>query len=447
MKVRSSRGQALRMSHVALAGGLLLTALSLPASGAQSAPEATSTTAPDASRFWQALILQRAPQDNVWTRLRQGFGLPHDVQHPRVKEWLDWYAAHPRHVERIAAKARPWLRWVTRQLEARGMPTEIALLPFIESAYDPTARHPGGASGLWQFMPRTGEAMGLDETWWYDGRRDVVASTNAALDYLQTLADQWYEGNMELALAAYNAGAGTVNRARERAAAQGKPIDYWHLSLPSQTMDYVPKLLALSAVIEDPQQYAVDLPAIPDRPAIARVTAEGQLSLATAARLADVSPARLQALNPGLRRGATRPDKKAKLIVPADRRQRFLANLDTLPAEQRRPRTHYVVQAGDTLSGIAARHGIPLRALRRQNAIKGDMLRVGQSLIIPGGTDGTRLADRTTTEEVRVQPGDTLTGIAARHDVSVDDLTRWNQIQRDDYLHPGQRLTLRTTSR
>ncbi|MDF9434356.1 LysM peptidoglycan-binding domain-containing protein [Chromohalobacter israelensis] len=445
MKVRSSRRQALRLGHVALAGGLLLTALSLPAAKAASG-ETTGTSAATTT-FWQALVLQRAPQADTWTRLKQGFGLPHDIQHPRVAKWLDWYAAHPEHVEQVAAKARPWLRWVTRQLEARDMPTEIALLPFIESAYDPTARHPGGASGLWQFMPGTGEAMGLAETWWYDGRRDVVSSTNAALDYLQTLADQWYEGNMELALAAYNAGAGTVNRARERAAAQGKPIDYWHLSLPAQTMDYVPKLLALSAVISDPQRYAVDLPSIPDRPAIARVTAEGQLSLADAAQLADVSEARLQALNPGLRRGATRPDRNAQLIVPADRRQRFLANLDTLPAEKRRTRTHYVVQSGDTLSGIAARHDIPVSVLRRQNGISGDMLRVGQSLVLPGATSRARLASREATQQVRVKPGDSLSRIAARHDVSVDDLTRWNQIQRDDYLQPGQRLTLRTPSR
>ncbi|MDV6319181.1 LysM peptidoglycan-binding domain-containing protein [Chromohalobacter sp. HP20-39] len=443
MHVRSIRRQAL-----GLAGGLFLTTLSLPALAASGLPtddSATSTT-PHAT-FWQALELKSTTPADVWTRLESGFGLPHNISNPRVKEWLDYFAAHPQYVSAVSRNARPWLRWVTRQLEARDMPTELALLPFIESAYDPAAKHPGGASGLWQFMPRTGEAMGLNDTWWYAGRRDVMASTKAALDYLQTLADQWYDGDLELALAAYNAGAGTVNRAQERAAAQGKPIDYWHLSLPRQTMDYVPKLLALAEVISDPQRYGVTLPDIPDRPAIAQVTTQGQLSLNDAARLAGVSEQRLRELNPALRREATRPTQSAKLVIPAASRQRFLANLDTLAPEKRRTKAHYVVKRGDTLSGIAARHDIPISVLRQQNGLDGNLLRIGQSLIVPSTGQSTRLASHDATREVTVKPGDSLSRIAARHDVSVDELARWNRLDRSDYLHPGQRLTLRQTPR
>ncbi|WP_040241273.1 LysM peptidoglycan-binding domain-containing protein [Chromohalobacter japonicus] len=443
MHVRSIRRQAL-----GLAGGLFLTTLPLPALADSGSPTGDDTAASaHHATFWQALELQSATQADAWTRLKSGFGLPHDIENPRVKDWLDYFSAHPEYVSAVAQNARPWLRWVTRQLEARDMPTELALLPFIESAYDPTAAHPGGASGLWQFMPGTGEAMGLTDTWWYDGRRDVVASTAAALDYLQTLADQWYEGNLELALAAYNAGAGTVNRARERAAAQGKPIDYWHLSLPSQTMDYVPKLLALAAVVSDPQRYAVTLPDIPDRPAIAQVKTKGQLALTDAAQLAGVSEARLRKLNPAFRREATRPDQNAKLVIPADSRKRFLAKLDTLPAEKRQTKAHYVVKRGDTLSGIAARHDIPISVLRQQNAISGDSLRIGQSLMVPTTGHSPSMASHDTTREVRVKPGDSLSRIAARHDVSVGDLARWNQLDKSDYLQPGQRLTLRQASR
>ncbi|MCI0508872.1 membrane-bound lytic murein transglycosylase D [Chromohalobacter marismortui] len=442
MHARSIRRQA-----VGLAGGLLLTTLSLPALAASGSPTDDSTTSTQHATFWQALELKSATQANVWTRLKSGFELPDNLSNPRVKEWLDYFAANPQYVSTVARNARPWLRWVTRQLEARDMPTELALLPFIESAYDPTAKHPGGASGLWQFMPRTGDAMGLNNTWWYAGRRDVMASTKAALDYLQTLARQWYEGDLELALAAYNAGAGTVNRARKRAAAQGKPIDYWHLSLPKQTMDYVPKLLALAAVISAPQRYGVTLPDIPDRPAIAQVTTKGQLSLNEAARLAGVSEQRLRRLNPALRREATRPTQNAKLVIPAASRQRFLANLDTLPPEQRRLQTHYVVKRGDTLSGIAARHDLPISVLRQQNHLDGDLLRVGQSLIVPTTGQASRLARHATTHEVTVKPGDSLSRIAARHDVSVDELARWNRLDRSDYLHPGQRLTLRQAPR
>ncbi|WP_280562042.1 MULTISPECIES: LysM peptidoglycan-binding domain-containing protein [unclassified Chromohalobacter] len=443
MHVRSTRRQAL-----SLAGGLFLITLSLPALAASDSPTGGDTTASAyQGTFWHALELQSAVQADAWTRLKSGFGLSHDIDNPRVKEWLDYFSEHPEYVSAVAQNARPWLRWVTRQLEARDMPTELALLPFIESAYDPTASHPGGASGLWQFMPGTGEAMGLTDTWWYDGRRDVIASTTAALDYLQTLADQWYEGNLELALAAYNAGAGTVNRARERAAAQGQPIDYWHLSLPDQTMDYVPKLLALAAVVSDPQRYAISLPDIPDRPAIAQVKTQGQLALTDAAQLAGVSEQRLRELNPAFRREATRPSQNAKLVIPADSRQRFLAKLETMPAEKRQAKAHYVVKRGDTLSGIAARHDIPISVLRQQNALSGDTLRIGQSLVVPSTGHSPNLASRDATREVRVKPGDSLSRIAARHGVSVGDLARWNQLDRGDYLQPGQRLTLRQASR
>ncbi|GAB2798699.1 LysM peptidoglycan-binding domain-containing protein [Halomonas shantousis] len=431
---RSTRRQA-----TGLAGGLLLALFSLHCA----AGSGLSDTSRSFNTFWTALDTQSASYPDVWTRLKSGFTLPHDVQHPRVRKWLDWYRTYPHHVEEIAEQARPWLRWITRQLEARGMPTELALVPFIESAYDPLASHPGGAAGLWQFMPGTGDAFGLSRTWWYDGRHDVVAATQAALDYLQQQADQWYEGDLELSLAAYNAGAGTVNNARRVAASQGQPIDYWHLDLPNETMDYVPKLLALAAVIADPEHYGVSLPDIPDTPVFARVETGGQIDLALAAELADVDLETLRELNPGFRRWATRPQNDPPLLIPADRQQAFETSLAKLPDEQRMTWDRYVVKAGDTLSGIAASHATPIHLLRQQNHLRSDMLRIGQALLIP--VQETRLASTGEADAamtVQVRAGDSLSGIAARHHVRVEDIARWNKLDVRKYLRPGQQLTL-----
>lgn len=365
---------------VGLTGGLLLSTLPFTAVAKEA-----SATANSASRhsFWSALALQSRRAPDAWTRLRNGFRLSHENANPRVAAWLDWYRAHPRHVEKVAAQAKPWLRWVTQQLESHRLPSEIALLPFIESGYDPTATNPGGAAGLWQFMPATGDAMGLSRTAWYDGRHDVVAATDAAMNYIQQQADRWYDGDILLALAAYNAGAGTVNAAREAAANRGDPIDYWHLRLPAETMDYIPRLLALSEVIAEPEQYGVALPSIPDKVQFAQVDTQGPLTLSMAADLAGVDPQTLRALNPGFKRASTRPRDDASILVPAAAKQRFLANLATLPDSERTVLNRYVVRRGDTLSAIAKHFGVSVGEIQRENGLDGSTIRIGQALTVP----------------------------------------------------------------
>lgn len=435
MTDRSTRRQAL-----GLAGGLLLTYTAL-AGAVHASPGAVHASSGDTTvSFWDALVLVPAAPTSIWERLRSNFQWQIDTDEPRVQEWIDYYRSHPQSVAAIAEQARPWLRWVVTELERRDMPGEIALLPFIESAYDPTARHPGGATGLWQFMPRTGDALGLQRDWWYDGRLDVIASTEAALDYLQQQAEQWYDGDLELALAAYNAGAGTVNHALRAAVARGEPADYWHLDLPSQTMDYVPKLLALSKIIAEPKRYGITLPKIADRPAFARVELEGRLDLSQVASLADISLDKLEALNPALLQGVTLPRRADGLLVPYHARETLMTALATRPDSALAGWDRYRVQRGDTLSGIAARYSVPVGMLRRENGLSGDMIRVGQVLRVPMGAEvGDTVAD---TFIVQVRAGDSLSGIAAKHDVSVDDLARWNELDADQYLQPGQRLTL-----
>ncbi|SDL01880.1 membrane-bound lytic murein transglycosylase D [Modicisalibacter muralis] len=429
MRDRSTRRQAL-----GLAGGLLL--LTCIASSGVAQAKSGDTTAP----FWNALVLVPAEPTTVWVDLRDNFQWQVDTDEPRVREWIDYYRSHPRSVATMAEQARPWLGWVIDELERHGMPGEIALLPFIESAYDPTARNPGGATGLWQFMPGTGDALGLHRDWWYDGRLDVIASTRAAIEYLQQQADQWYDGDLELALAAYNAGAGTVNHALRAAVARGEPADYWHLDLPRQTMDYVPKLLALSKIIAEPERYGVSLPKIPDNPAFARVEVQGQLALERIASLADVSLDKLEALNPALLQATTVPQRAGGLLVPYDARETLLSALAEQPDEAIAFMDRYQVQPGDTLSAIAARHSVPVSILREYNGLSGDMIRVGQVLKLPSDSAPTQSTGDTFI--VQVRSGDSLSGIAAQHNVSVTDIARWNDLDADQYLQPGQLLTL-----
>lgn len=379
-----------RRRAVCLAGTLFITSMTLAAAAAKASSfpqgqtaggERHSLQALDQSNttFWDALVLE---PPGFWQVLRQRFAWQDQIDQPRVQEWIDHYQEHPESIADIIERSRPWMHWITSRVEARDLPGEIALLPFIESAYDPKARSHRGASGLWQFMPRTGDALGLTRTRGYDGRLDVVAATEAALDYLEGQAAQWYEGDMELSLAAYNAGAGTVNRARRDAASRGEPTDYWHLRLPGETMNYVPKLLAISAIINDPERYSLSLPTIDNTPTVAAVEVDVPLSLERLAQMADVSVNRLKSLNPGHLDGFVDPAYTPELVVPAAVKDTLLANLDDVSTGTVR----YVVRQGDNLSVIADRHNVSLASLRQRNGLSSDMIRAGQTLYIPDQT-------------------------------------------------------------
>lgn len=387
MTYRSTRRLA-----IGLAGTLLCITFTAAAGSASRfhndtpPPSATRSTEP-LPYFWDALALEPGASKDAWSRLRDNFEWQARRDDPRVQEWIDHYRASPENIAEITERARPWLHWITQQLEARDLPGEIALLPFIESSFDPAARSALGASGLWQFMPGTSDALGLPRNGAYDARLDVVASTRAALDYIEQQADEWYDGDLELSLAAYNAGAGTVNNARRAAAARGEPDDYWHLQLPAETMDYLPKLLAIAEIVDDPDSYSISLPDIEDAPGFAKVDIEQPVNLAQAAQLANVSRQTLEALNPGLLQATVSPDHTDVLLVPVDRHERLVAGLDTLtPDEAPSNWQRYVVSAGDSLSAIAARFGVSVSALREHNALNGDIIQAGQTLQVPHPT-------------------------------------------------------------
>ncbi len=339
--------------------------------------------------FWEALVLE--PQD-AWSSLRSSFQwqekkLPADAQ-ARVDEWIEYYRSSPHNIAAITERAPPWLAWIAQQVSDRGLPGEIALIPFVESSFDPSARSHLGAAGLWQFMPGTGDALGLVRNGNYDGRLDVVTSTEAALDYLEMQADQWYEGDLMLSLAAYNAGAGTVNRAQRQAQSQGLDGKYWDLSLPHETMQYVPKLKAIATIINDPEKYGVSLPDIHPDPAFAKVQLEQPVSLAQASQLLDVSQSALAELNPGLLNGSLDPRSAQTLLVPEEVDTQVLAQLsqsdDAVLASASTPSVHRV-ERGDNLSAIAAQYNLDQQDLIRWNAIdRPEALQPGQLLSLSG---------------------------------------------------------------
>lgn len=394
MTYRTTRRLAIGLAGILLCITISLSAASMAAhSHSDEAPydaAAAALVEPELD-FWHALAIEPIATEDVWTRLRASFKWQAKRDEPRVQEWLDHYRSSPENIAEITERARPWLHWIIEQVEDRDLPGEVALMPFIESSFDPSARSHRGASGLWQFMPRTGDALGLLRNGAYDGRLDVVASTHAALDYLEQQAEQWYDGDLELSMAAYNAGAGTVNNARRAASARGETDDYWHLRLPAETMNYVPKLLALATIVDDPERYAVELPDIDDTPAFAKVDIEQPLNLAQAAELANISHAELEALNPGLLQGNISPhdtpNHSPVLLVPIDHQAELIASLDSMtPEDVTMGWEHYVVRSGDSLSAIASRFGTSVNQIRRHNALDGDTIHAGQTLEVPSRT-------------------------------------------------------------
>ncbi len=399
---------------------------------------------------------EASPASNsLWQRLRNGFSLPQD-QHPRIEPHLTWYQNNPRYLERVMERADPYLFHIVEQLEARNMPHEIALLPVVESAFDPFAYSHGRAAGLWQFIPSTGKRFGLKQNWWYDGRRDVFASTDAALEYLQYL-HRLFDGDWMLALAAYNSGEGTVRRAVRKNRKAGKGEDFWSLKLPDETREYVPKLLALSRLVAQPNAYEQSLRPIPNEPRIAQVETGGQLDLAVAAKLAELPLEDLYQLNPGFNRWATDPKGPFQLVLPLDSVDTFNSALAELPPEERVQWVRHQVQAGDSLSKVAQQYRTTVAVLKDTNQLKNDRIRVGKYLLVPVATrnlDEYKLSAEQRLARIQnrnrggvkkrhvVQAGDSLWKLAKQYQVSVRTLAKWNSMAPGDPLRQGTQLVI-----
>ncbi len=402
-------------------------------------------------------LVARAPGD-LFVRLRGGFKLV-DVEAAAIDREQNWFANHPDYLDRVWARAGMYLHYIVGELNQRSMPLELALLPVVESAFEPYAYSRARASGLWQFIPGTGSLYGLKQDWWYDGRRDVVASTRAALNYLQSLHDQ-FDGDWLLAIAAYNCGAGNVQRAVARNQRAGKPIDFWHLKLPTETRAYVPKLLAMRRIVADPASFGLEFSQIPDEPYFTQVATGGQIDMEVAAEVAGIPKAELYELNPAFHRFATDPTGPYMLLVPTELANGLESTLLSLTPEQRLRAAAYEVRRGDTVASIARQFSTTTAVVRELNGmgmddkpVIGGWLHVPSADVVlpekaaraaalfdrPGRMGGRRSA-RAGVHVVR--RGDTLYGIAHRMGTDVRTLARLNNMDVGDTLHAGQHLVV-----
>ena len=399
-------------------------------------------------------VTERAPM-NIWDRIRAGFALP-DIDNPRVDRELAWYARHQEYLNRVVDRARPYMHYIVDQLDENNIPLEIALLPIVESAFQPFAYSHGRASGIWQFIPSTGRRYGLKQNWWYDGRRDVCASTQAAIKLLSALHNEFH-GDWLLALAAYNSGGGNVNRAIRKNKRRHKPTDFFSLDLPPETRYYVPKLLALKKLINNPYMYKVQLARIDDVPYFERIQLNSQIDLALAADLADMDLDDLYELNPAYNRWATSPDGTNYLLIPLDNADEFKQNLAQYPADKRIKWVRHRIRRGETISTIAMAYHTSINIIKRVNHMRSNHLRAGHNLTIPVASK--RLSSYTLSANQRkhtaqnrphhgtkithiVQAGDTLWDLAQRHRVGVRQLAKWNGMAPRDPLVPGQTIVI-----
>jgi membrane-bound lytic murein transglycosylase D len=393
---------------------------------------------------------------DLWARIRRGFQMP-DLQSDLVDMQANWYAQRPEYVQRMTERSQKYLYHIVEELEQRHMPTELALLPFIESAYNPQALSVAKAAGMWQFVPDTGRTYNLKQNMWQDERRDVLASTSAALDYLSRLHDMF--GDWQLALAAYNWGEGNVQRAIARNEAAGLPTDYQDLRMPNETRNYVPKLQAVKNIVMNPQAFGLTLPSIPNHPYFVTVTTAHDIDVEVAAKLANMTPDEFRSLNPSFKKpvilGATQP----QILLPFDNASAFEHNLKAYTGNLS-SWTTYTVTERAAPAAIAQKIGVDADTLMEVNKIPvGMRLKPGSTIVVPRSDDGNDDEDisadvaesavlamepdvpDTRKMLIRVRRKQTMAALAVRYGVSVGQLKGWNRTHRDQ-VNPGQVIVL-----
>jgi membrane-bound lytic murein transglycosylase D len=393
--------------------------------------------------------------NDMWQRIRSQltFDIP---QNNRVILQRNWYAQHPTYLKRVAKRAEPFLYYIVEELEKNNIPVELALLPVVESAFDPFAYSHGRASGMWQFVPGTGTRFNMKQNWWYDGRRDIVASTSGAIRYMQYL-HKFFDGDWMLALAAYNSGEGRVQRAVRKNKKLGKNTDFWSLDLPKETRAYVPKLLALADIIKRPENFNLKLYEIANEEVIAQVDIKSQLDLAKAANLAGLSLPELQRLNPGFNRWSTDPDGPHRLLLPKHKIAHFEQGLAKLSKDERLAWQRYKIKNGDNLGNIAKTFHTSIDLIQQVNGIKGNQIRAGKYLLIPVAaksldsyilSQDQRIAKKQAKPQAGIKithnvvSGDNLWDLGQRYKVTGSKIAKWNGFAPRDPLKLGQKLVI-----
>ncbi|WP_292956352.1 LysM peptidoglycan-binding domain-containing protein [Neptuniibacter sp. UBA847] len=399
-----------------------------------------------------------APSD-LWQVTRDEMQLDLHLENERVQSQLKSFLKHPTYMDRIVKRATPYYFHIVNEAIKRDIPTELALLPIVESAYDPFAYSHGRAAGAWQFIPSTGKYFGLTQNWWYDGRRDIISSTDAAYKYLSQL-NKRFDGDWLLALAAYNAGGGTVSLAIKKNKRQNLPTDFWSLKLPKETMAYVPKLLAIAELVKNAEKYNVALKPMPNQPYFSQIDTQSQIDIAQAATMAGITTKELYLLNPGFNRWATAPEGPHRLLVPVANKAQFNKALSELPADKRVQWTRYTIKSGDSLSTIAQAFETSVELIRKTNNIANNNIRAGKTLLVPTASqlsseyvlsqhqrhiqkqkNISRTTDRKDTYHT-VKSGDSFWSIAKTHNVGVRQLASWNSMAPGDSLAIGKRLVI-----
>ena len=386
------------------------------------------------------LVDRTAPPDDLWQRVRGGFAMP-DLENEQVRKQTAYYAARPDYLQRIFDRSRIYLYHIVEELEKRNLPTEPALLPMVESAFNPMAYSRAHASGLWQFIPGTGRRFELQQNWWYDGRRDIVASTKAALDYLTFLYEM--HGDWHLALASYNWGEGAVARAIAKNRAANLATDYWSLTMPPETRQYIPKLQALKNIIINPGPLGITLDPIPNQPYFRAYTKHRDIDVQLAAKLAEMPVQEFIALNPGFSRPIIRASVSPRIILPADKVDVFHDNLTKYDAAKLVSWKTYHARRGETFESIAKKAGMTLGQLKEVNGIAPRTRTVPNLLVVPSRPAAleTRKLPLMYAPPIpvamkrmfhTVKPGETPASVARRYGVAAEDMKRWN---------PGVRFT------
>jgi len=419
----------------------------LPAVAFSPAPPKIVLTDPFAGEAADLEPLPPATGD-LWDRIVKGYAMP-DIEGPLVDKWEQYYADRPDYIARTVERSRRYLYHIVTEVEARGMPLEIALLPIVESAFNPNALSVSRASGIWQFMPATGKSFGLEQTWWFDSRRDVIAATTSALDYLQKLHAEFED--WQLALAAYNWGEGNVRRAVARNRTKGLPADFEHLTrVADETRNYIPKLQAIKNIVADPEKYGLVMGEVPNAPYFTVVRTTVRMDVKRAAELAELDVEEFLALNPQHNRPVISGADDYAILLPIDKAEIFAAKLNLVDQPLVSWQAHRM-KPGETLPQIAIRYGLPLETLRSVNGIgPRQTVPTGYALLVPMQRPSADAASSlenavfTTVPAGRtfyhaVHRGESLYSISARYGVTAEDLKRWNRLASDKVI-VGQRL-------
>lgn len=404
--------------------------------------------------FTQDQVIAENSND-IWQHIKSklSFEVP---DNQRIQNQQRWYLQNPDYMARVNKRAAPFLHHIVKAIEEQNMPMELALLPIVESAFDPFAYSHGRAAGMWQFIPGTGKRFGLKQNWWYDGRRDVIASTEGALAYLTYLHDR-LDGDWLHALAAYNSGEGRVLKAVAKNKKHGKPTDFWSLDLPRETRAYVPKLLALADLLKNSQNYDFPWPKLENKAFTESVDIGSQIDLALAAEMAGLTVEELHALNPAFNRWATDPKGPHRLLLPVDHVAQFQTALAETESKDRLNWVRHKVQNGDSLLKIAKRYHTSVDVIKQVNGLRGNVIRAGDHMLVPvalksldyyslsqeerlKSTQNTRHGSYKITHTVR--SGDTLWDISQEYKVNVRQLAKWNGMAPTDPLKPGKELTV-----